>query len=432
LTLALGIGANTAIFSVLEAQLWKSLPFPQSERLVAVMRTDAKHPDRVNLFTEQDFPDLLASAKGPFADICAFQGYDYHTTPGTDTADMVTVRPISSSFFKTLRMAPALGRAFLPSERQDGRDREVILSHEFWQQHYASDPKIIGQTIVLDGSPSTIVGVAPAALHLEIVGNPDMYVPLVLTRKSDSTRTGTGIFVVARLKPGMPLSLAQAQMDVIAKQLASEYPQRDANHGLKLQDLRDAFSPQHQGLFFFAAAAGLVLLIACANVASLLLARGLARQHEFAIRATLGASRATLLKQLLVEGILLGVLGGALGIVASFWSANALNALMPPDFMGRNVAPQLDGRVLAFALVISLAAAILAASAPGLFASRVDLNNALRHSSDRASTSSGHRRLRSAFVIAEVTLSVVLLFAAGLFLNSFVRQVRVALGFDPH
>ncbi|MGH9865487.1 MAG: ABC transporter permease, partial [Candidatus Acidiferrales bacterium] len=262
LTLALGIGANTAIFSVLEAQLWKSLPFPQSERLVAVMRTDAKHPDRVNLFTEQDFPDLLASAKGSFADVCAFQGYDYHTTPGTDTADMVTVRPISSSFFETLRMPPALGRAFLPSEQQDGRDREVILSHEFWQQHYASDPKIIGQTIVLDGSPSTIVGVAPAALHLEIVGNPDMYVPLVLTRKSDSTRTGTGIFVVARLKPGMPLSLAQAQMDVIAKQLASEYPQRDANHGLKLQDLRDAFSPQHQGLFFFATAAGLVLLIA--------------------------------------------------------------------------------------------------------------------------------------------------------------------------
>jgi putative ABC transport system permease protein len=432
LTLALGIGANTAIFSVLEAQIWKPLPFPDSQRLIAVLRTNVKIPDHANLLTESDFPDWLAAAKNSFADVCAFQGYDYHTTPGTLAADMVTARPVSADFFQTLQMPPALGRAFLSSEQQPGRDYEVILSYAFWQNHFASNPNIVGHTLVLDSSPYTIVGVAPAGLRFEIFGDPDMYVPLVLTRKSNLTRTGTGILVVARLKPGMPLSVAQAQMDVVAQQLARQYPERDATRGLKIENLRDAFTGEHQGLFFFAGAAALVLLIACANVASLLLARGLTRQHEFALRAALGASRGVLLRQLLVEGALLGAFGGALGILAAVWGANALNAILPEDLLGRNVAPHLDGRVLAFALFISLSAAILAALAPGLFASRVNLTDGLRQGGHSASSASGHRRLRSAFVIAEVTMALTLLFGAGLFLNSLVRQVRAPLGFDPH
>ena len=432
LTLALGIGANTAIFSIVEAQIWAPLPFPDSKHLLFVGRTDTKRPDRTFMMSAADFQDWLPEVKDAFASVCAFQGSDYHATPGADTSEMVTARPISSTFFETLRMPPAIGRAFLPGEQQPGRDHEAILSYAHWQSRYASNPKIIGTSIALDGSPYTIVGVAPSGLRFEFFGDPDMYVPLLLTHHNRLSRNGTGLLIVVREKAGMPLSIAQAQMDVVAKQLAAQYPQENANRGIKLQSLREAFDGPHQGLFFFAGAAGLVLLIGCANVASLLLARGLARQHEFAIRSALGAGRAALLRQLLVEGGLLGIIGGGLGVLAAMWGANALNALMPADFLFRQVAPQLDGRVLAFALAISLTAAILSALAPGLFASRVNLTSALQSGARGLSGTSGHRRLRSALVIAEVTLAVVLLFGAGLFLNSFVRQMRAPLGFDPH
>lgn len=431
LTLALGIGANTAIFSILEAQLWAPLPFPDSERLVSVMRTNAKFPNASGLMTEQDFSDWLASAQSSFTDVCEFQGVDYYSMPGQDTAEMVTARPVSSSFFETFRMPPALGRSFLPSEQQTGHDYEVILSYAFWQSHFSSNPNVLGRTIVLNGYPYTIVGIAPSGLHLQIFGDAHMYVPLVLTRKNSLTRTGTGILVVGRPRSGVTMQQLQAQMDVIAKHLTEQYPQRDANRGLKIEGLRKAFISEQQGLYFFAGAAGLVLLIACANVACLLLARGLARQHEFAIRSTLGAKRAVLLRQLLVEGTLLGTLGGVFGVVTASWAAGALNALLPRDFLSRTVAPRIDGRVLVFAIAISIAASILAALAPGLFASRVNLTNGLRHSGHSSSTAPAQRRLRSAFVLAEIALSVTLLFGAGLFLNSFVRLMRAPLGFDP-
>ncbi len=432
LTLALGIGANTAIFSVLEAQLWKPLPFPDSKSLVVVLRANAKTHGHTTLFSAPDLPDWLVAAQSSFTDICEFQGYDYYATPGHDTAEMVTARPVSAAFFQTLRMPPALGRSFLPGEQQEGHDYEVILSYAFWQKHFASDSSAVGRTLVLDGSPYTIVGVAPVGLHLEFFGDADMYVPLVPTRKNSLTRTGTGILVVARPKPDATPRQLQAQMDVIAAQLAKRYPERNADLSLKIESLPEAFTFGQRGLFFFAGAAVLVLLIACANVACLLLARGLTRQHEFAIRSTLGAKRPVLLRQLLVEGALLGAVGGALGIVAATWSANALNALLSPDFLSRTVAPRLDAGVLAFAIAVSLAASVLAALAPGLFASRVNLTDALRHNSHTSSPAPAHRRLRSAFVIAEVTMSVALLFGAGLFLNSFTRLMRAPLGFDPH
>jgi putative ABC transport system permease protein len=435
LTLALGIGVNTSIFSVLEAQIWAPLPFPDSRNLVNIGGYDASRPDRTYMLPAAGYAEWLAAARDSFSSVCAFLGSDYHTTPGEDTAEMVTARPVTASFFETLEMPPVIGRAFVPEEEQPGRDHEVILSYAYWQNHLAGSSDISGRTLVLDGAAYMIVGVAPKDLRFEYFGDPDMYVPLALTPKQLARDSGVGLEIVARRKAGAPLTAVQAKMDLIADQLAAQDPEWNAHRvrrGIKAETLADAYIGPHEGLFFFAGAAGLVLLIACANVASLLLARGLARQHEFGIRSALGAGRAALLRQLLIEGALLGILGGALGIVVSLWSSRALNRLLPPDFLFRDVEPRLDVRVLAFAVAISVAAAIVAALAPGLIASRVDLARTMQSGARGMAGGMRHQRLRGALVIAEVAMAVTLLFGAGLFLNSFVREARAPLGFETH
>ncbi len=433
LTLALGIGANTAIFSVLEAQLWKPLPFPESENLVFVNRTDLKHPERTNLLSAPDFQDWEPQAKSSFENICAFDPGSYRILRGAGASERVISESISADFFETLRAPLSVGRPFTPEEHEAGHDHEAILSYPFWQNHFGGGQTAIGQALALDGIAYTIVGVAPQGLRFEFFGDPDLYVPLVLNSKDSANRVTPSLFVVARLKPDIRPPAAQAQMEVIARRLAGQYPREDGERGIKIEGLRESFvSYAQMPLFFFAGAAGLVLLIACANVASLLLARGLARQREFAVRAALGAGRAALVRQLLIEGALLGTIGGVLGSLAAAWGAQALSGFLPGDLLPRNVAPSVDARVFAFALAVCFVTVLLSALLPGLFSSRVDLNDALRGGSRNLSGGPGQRRVRGMLVIAEVTMAVVLLFGAGLFLNSFIREVRAPLGFDPH
>src|SRR6202050_537951 len=433
LTLAPGIGANTAIFSALEAQLWKPLPFPESENLVSVLRTDLKHPKRTDLLSGPDFQDWEPQAKVSFENICAFDPGSHPILRGPGTSERVISESISLDFFETLRAPLPLGRVFTPEEHQTGHNHVVILSYPFWQSHFGGGQSAIGQSLALDGIDYTIVGVAPQGLRFEFFGDPDLYVPLVLSAKDYASRGPPVLFVVARLKPGLPQPAARAQMEVIAKRLAGQYPREDGGRGIRIEGLRERLVHYAQRPLFFSAGAGaLVLLIAWANVASLLLARGLARQREFAVRSALGAGRGALVRQLLVEGALLGILGGALGILAALWGAKAFNVFLPGDFLPRSVPPEVDGRVFAFALAISLATVLLSALLPGLFASQIDLNEALRDGSRSVSAGPAQRRVRGALVIAGVTMAVALLFGAGLFLNSFIREARAPLGFDPH
>jgi putative ABC transport system permease protein len=433
LTLALGIGANTAIFSVLEAQLWKPLPFPESENLVSVLRTDLKHPKSTDLLSGPDFQDWQPQAKTSFENICAFDPGSHPILRGAGASERVISESISLDFFETLRALLPVGRSFSPEEHQAGHDHEVILSYPFWQSHFGGGQSAIGQSLALDGIDYTIVGVAPQGLRFEFSGDPDIYVPLVLTSKDYANRATPALFVVARLKPGVPPPAAQAQMEVIAKRLAGQYPREDGERGIKIEGLRESFvSYAQMPLFFFAGAAALVLLIACANVASLLLARGLARQREFAVRSALGAGRGALVRQLLIEGALLGALGGGLGSLAAVWGAQAFGRFLPGDLLPRKVVPSVDVRVFAFALAMCFVTVLLSALLPGLFASRVDLTQALRGGSRNISAGPGQRRVRGVLVIAEVAMAVALLFGAGLFLNSFIREMRAPLGFDPH
>jgi putative ABC transport system permease protein len=428
-TLALGIGANASIFSVLESQLWKPLPFPDSERLVFVGKTEPKHPKRTSLLSVADYRALVA--QDPFESVCAFGPGDFHTIPTADSIERINADPISSTYFDTLRAQPVIGRPFTPDEQRPGHDHEAILSYAFWQSHYGGNSKALGQVIALDGVAYTIVGVAPDGLRFEFFGTAKIYVPLVLDSKEFSANSA--LLVVARQKPDVPLSVAQADMDVLAKQLVRQYPTDDGDLGIKVENLRESFTSYAQGgLFFFAGAAALVLLIACANVASLLLARGIARRREFAVRAALGAGRGALVRQLLVEGGLLGILGGTLGLVVAAWTSKVFDAFLPEDLLARKIPSQLDGRVIAFALAISFVTVILSALLPGLLVSRIDVNESLRGSSRGDSAGSSHRQAKGVMVIAEVAMAVALLFGAGLFLNSFFREAQAPLGFDPH
>jgi predicted permease len=427
-TLALGIGANTAIFSVVNAVLLRPLPFQNPERLMTVWENNLKQGQDHQAVGGANFTDWKNQNR-VFESLAAYFNWNYNLTGGDEPQRLRAV-VVSGEFFQTLGVEAAAGRALTPDDDQEGKDDVIVLSHAFWQNRFGASPEIIGQTVMLNGRGHTVVGVMPPSFNF-----PDERVeiwrPMAMSAAQTQNRQGKWLSVIGRLQAGVSTEQASAEMDAIAQRLEQQYPDANAGFGVRLVPLHEeTVGKVSTFLLILLGAVGFVLLIACANIANLLLARASSRQKEIAIRAALGASRRRLISQFLTESLLLAVMGGVVGLLVALWGSDALIAISPGN-IPRLKEAGMDGRVLGFTLLLALLTTMIFGLAPAWQASKPDLNKALNEEGRGASGSSGHR-LRSLLVVAEVAVSVVLLVGAGLMVKSFIQLQSVNTGFDPH
>jgi putative ABC transport system permease protein len=424
LTLAFGIGATSAIFSVVNGVMLRPLPFPQPDRLVMVFEVLPQY-GRFSVAPANFFD--WRQQNGVFERIAAFSG-GTETFIGSDGPERVSMASVSWDLFEALGVSPAHGRGFRPEEDLPKQNNVIVLSHGMWQRRFGGDPAVLGRTITLSGAPVTITGVMPAGFYFPN-RTAEFWRPIAFN-PSSATRGGHFLGVVARLKPGVSLEQAGAEMRGIAGRLAQQHPDTNRNESAEMLRMHDLIvGPIRPMLLTLLAAVGLVILIACANVANLLLVRASVREKEIAIRAAMGAGRGRLVMQMLAESLVLALAGGALGLLLAWLAIGPIQTLSAGS-IPRVADISLDRTVLLFAFLVTMATGIVFGLAPAWQASRGAVGAALKEGGRSSATSRG-RRLRSALLVAEVALSIVLLVGATLLLRSFAKLTNVEPGFDP-
>jgi putative ABC transport system permease protein len=430
IALALGIGANTVMFSTINAMLLRPFAFQDLDRAVGVWETVPSQNRQHLPVAPANFRDWQEQAKGVEL-LAAVRGWNVNLT-GEGLAERLECYQVTANFFPLLGIPAQSGRYIVADNLGAGRNAVVVLSHGFWQRHLGADPAIVGQSVLLSGEKFTVIGVMPSDFDFPV--GAEAWVPLDFTVQEASDRANHSLQVFGRLKARVSLAKAQNDLDTIATRLGREYPQTNAGHAVRVIGLVDdlAFgSKQFVGVLM--GGAGFVLLLACANVANLLLARVTGRQKEIAVRLALGAGRWQIARQLIVESILVSVLGGLAALLLAVWDLNLTQNTLPP-FILQHIPGlkhlQADWRVLVFTIVVALLAGILVAVAPALHVSRPDLNEVLKEGARSGTASPSRHRLRSMLVITEIALALVLLVSAGLMVRGFRNLANEDLGFD--
>lgn len=428
LTLALGIGASTAMFSVINGVLLRPLPFEDPDELVIVSEGSRQGSSQRYPLAPANFIDLRDQNQ-VCERLAASMPWIFILT-GQEEPERIDGARASADFFSALGVTPIVGRDFSLADDQPGGDRVVILSHGLWQRRFGGDPAILGKLLTLNGQSHTVIGILPADF-LFLARQFDLWVPFAFAPQEASNRSFPYITAVARLKRGIAAGQAQAEMDTIAGRLEQEYPKTNSGKAFKLVPVHEHIVGDVQpALLILLAMVALVLLIACINVANLLLARASAREREFAIRAALGASRLRIVRQLFTESLLLGLVGGGVGLLFAFLGSDLLIALIPGNLPRVNEI-EMDSQVLGYTFIVSLLTALIFGLAPALHASRPDLNKSLNEGGRSSTEGTSRRRFRSFLVVSEVALALVLLIGAGLMTRSFILLQTSDLGFNP-
>src|SRR5271157_4549050 len=433
LTLAFGIGVTTAIFSLTDAVLWKPVHLPQQESLVMLLGRVPRQPNYASFISPPDAGDIAGQSKSLAGVAGWWEGIANIAGSGGEPQRAFNAS-VGANFFDVVGVQPALGRGFRPGEDQPGREREVILSHGFWQGAFGGDPSVIGRTILVDDQDYVVIGVMPATFDFPLATQ--IWTPLALTAAQRGSRGSQSLRVIARLKPGHGVEEASAELDAIGRRLARMYPETNENRRFMLWSVGRFLveSDTHQYVLLILGSVVFVLLIACVNVANLQFARATGRWREVAVRAALGASRGRVMAQLVTESALLSLAGATAGLLVAEWGLGLMRDNLPPEIARFILGWQdirLDGRTLAFTAATAMACGILAGLIPAWQCSRPDLASALKEGGRGGSFGHARHRLRSALVAGEMSLAVVLLVGAGLMVRGFRNQVAAGQQFEP-